>query len=271
LEQGLSTQCSSATTRSGAERQQRGNGEGCRAAAPAQPCTEERRGRQGSCPQLPRRSDQAGPARGQRLRHSPAKRQQRQSGYVVERRHSPSWGRQCSPATTRIGAGRQKRRDGESGGAAAPAQRPGGPIPGGSSSGSESARRIDSDDSRGAWSNGDTPPPGSDSARRQPPAVKRGGSGRGTARAAAVAPAQKPGGPSLRAAALAQPGEAAVTTVGVRGRTETLPPPGAGSARRRPPASELELAPLEYILHSLMLLLLDLYILVVLFSHQYKL
>jgi hypothetical protein len=78
--------------------------------------------------QRPQPSDPAGPARGRRLQLSPAKRQRRQSGYVVERRHFPSRGRQCSSATTRIGAERQQQRNGECGGAAAPAQ-PGGPGP----------------------------------------------------------------------------------------------------------------------------------------------
>jgi hypothetical protein len=55
-----SRQCSSATNRSGAERQQRGDGEGCRAAAPAQPGPEERRGRRGSCPGAATRRAQPG-------------------------------------------------------------------------------------------------------------------------------------------------------------------------------------------------------------------
>jgi hypothetical protein len=105
--------------------------------------------------QRPQHSGPAGPARGQRLRLSPVNRQRRQSGYVVERRHSPSWGRQWSSTTTRSGAGRQRQRNGGGGGAAAPAQRPGGPSPG--------------------------------------------------------------------AASPAQPGDWAATTVGVRGRTETVP------------------------------------------------
>jgi hypothetical protein len=83
---------------------------------------EERRRLRGSGP-----SDPAGPAGGQRLRLSPAERQRRHFGCVVNRRHSPYWGRQCSSATARSGAERQQWKNGE-GGAAAPAQ-PGEPGP----------------------------------------------------------------------------------------------------------------------------------------------
>ena len=41
--------------------------------------------------------------------------QRRQSGYVVERRHSPSWGRQCSSATTSSGAAAAEERRGRHG------------------------------------------------------------------------------------------------------------------------------------------------------------
>ncbi len=75
------------------------------------------------------RSGPAGPARRQWLLLSPANGQRRQSGYVVERGHPPSWGRQCSSTTTRSGAGRQRRRNGGGGGAAAQAQWPCGPSP----------------------------------------------------------------------------------------------------------------------------------------------
>ena len=160
-------------------------------------------------------------ARGQRLRLSPADGQRRQSGYVVEaweRGHSPSWGRQCSSATTSSGAAAAEERRGRRGsGPSAVARRA---QPGGSGSGS--ARRMDNDDSRGTWSNGDTPPLGAGSARRRPPAAerqrRRNGEGGG-----AAAPAQWPGGPSPGAAAPAQPGGWTTATVGVRGRTETLP------------------------------------------------
>ena len=77
-----------------------------------------------------KRSGPAGPARGQRCRLGQATRQRRQSGYVVKRGHSPSWGRQCSSTATRSGAERQRQRNSGGGWAAAPAQRPGGPSPG---------------------------------------------------------------------------------------------------------------------------------------------
>jgi hypothetical protein len=70
---------------------------------------------------------------------------------------SPSWGRQCSSRSSRSGAAdseQPRQINGEGGGAAAPAQWPGGPARG---SGSGSARRMGSDDSRGTWANGDTP------------------------------------------------------------------------------------------------------------------
>ena len=65
--------------------------------------------------QRPQRSGPAGPARGQRLRLSPADGQRRQSGYVVERRHSPSWGRQGPSATTSGGAAAAEERRGRYG------------------------------------------------------------------------------------------------------------------------------------------------------------
>jgi hypothetical protein len=80
--------------------------------------------------QRPRRSDPAGPTPGQQLRLSPAKRQRRQSGYVVERRHSPSWGRQCSSTATRSGAW-QRQRNGESGRKRPRRSDPAGPARGG--------------------------------------------------------------------------------------------------------------------------------------------
>jgi hypothetical protein len=88
-------QCSSMSTRSGADSEQprQINGEGGGAAAPAQ---------------WP-----GGPSQGQQLRISPANGQQRQSGYIVGRRHSPSWGKQCSVTTTRSGAGQQLQINGE--------------------------------------------------------------------------------------------------------------------------------------------------------------
>jgi hypothetical protein len=61
--------------------------------------------------QRPRRSDPAGPARGQQLRLSPMNQQRRHSGYVAKR----------SVAAARE---RQRRRNSEGGGAAAPAQLP---------------------------------------------------------------------------------------------------------------------------------------------------
>jgi hypothetical protein len=110
---------------------------------------------------------------------------------VVERNDTPHlWGRQCSSTTTHSGAERQRQRNGEGGGAAAPAQWPG-------DSGAGSARRIDSDESRGTWSSGDTPPLGAGNARRRPPAVERNGSGKGAARAAGQRPQRSgPAGPA---------------------------------------------------------------------------
>jgi hypothetical protein len=82
---------------------------------------------------------------------------------------------------------------------------------------------MDSDDSRGTWSDGDTPTLGAGSARRRGAERQRQINGEG---GGAEAPAQWPGGPIPGAAAPDQPGEWAhsgATTVGVRRRTETLP------------------------------------------------
>ncbi len=88
---------------------------------------DKRRGRRGSGPGAVAR--RAHPGR-QQLRISPVNGQRRQSGYSVERRRSPSWGRQCSVTSTRSGAGQQRQINGEGGGSAAPAQWTGGPSPG---------------------------------------------------------------------------------------------------------------------------------------------
>ncbi len=160
--------------------------------------TEERRGLTG---QRPQRSGPAGPARGQRLRLSPASRQRRQSRYMVERRRSPSWGRQCPSTITSSGAAAVEERRGRQGSGPSAVARQA--QPGGNGSGS--ARRVGSDDSRGTWSSGDTPPLGAGSASRRPP-VERQRRRNGEDGGAAV-PAQWPGGPGPGAAAPAQPGE----------------------------------------------------------------
>jgi hypothetical protein len=182
--------------------QRQKDGEGGRAAAPAQPG--------GPAPEARRRRRQSGC--GVARRHTPSwdrpcssttarsgaerlclydstetagaaapAQPARQSGYVVERRHSFR-GRQCSSTTTRSGAERQRQENGQRGGAAVPAQ-PGGPGP-------KTKRR------RTVRVLGHTAPHpflGAGCARRRPPAAERsggGGPGRTAETAGAAAPAQ---------------------------------------------------------------------------------
>ncbi len=188
----------------GAGRQQRRDGGSGRAAAPAQRPGGPIPGGSGSR-SARRRYGNGGQARprGQRPQLGPASRQRRQSGYVVERRHSLSWGRQCSSTTTRSGAERQRQRNNGGGEAAVQAR--------GQQLWISQAKRQRRQS-------------GCAVERRHSPSWGRQCSSTEERRGRrAAAPAQRPGGPNPGAAAPAQPGEETATTVGVRGRTETLP------------------------------------------------
>jgi hypothetical protein len=150
----------------------------------------------GAAGQRLQHSGPAGPARGPLRRRSPAVRQRRQSGCLVEQTlpilgqamlvdDRPQW----SGAAEAEELERRGRLDSGPSAVARRAQ------PGGSGAGS--ARRTDSDDSRSTWSNGDTPNLGACNARRRPPAAERSGGGKGTVRAAGQRPQRSgPAGPA---------------------------------------------------------------------------